>query len=108
MTPGSGRPVVVEFSITPIGKGESVSEYVARCTRIVEASGLPNVLGPMGTCVEGTWDEVFALIKRCHDELAPDCGRLSVLIKVDSRRGKRGRLASKVEKVRRLTGAIRA
>jgi uncharacterized protein (TIGR00106 family) len=96
--------VVAEFSITPIGKGESVSEEVARASRIVAASGLPHELHAMGTIVEGTWDEVFDLIRRCHDELARDCPRLSIAIKVDSRAAPRGRLRRKVESVERKLG----
>jgi uncharacterized protein (TIGR00106 family) len=97
----TGRSVVVEFSITPIGKGESVSAEVARVTRIVRGSGLPSELHAMGTIVEGTWDEVFDLVRRCHDELSGDCPRLSIAIKVDSRAGPPGRLRKKVESVQR-------
>jgi uncharacterized protein YqgV (UPF0045/DUF77 family) len=31
--------VLLDFSITPLGKGESVSRYVARCLEVVAASG---------------------------------------------------------------------
>jgi uncharacterized protein (TIGR00106 family) len=92
--------VVVEFSITPIGKGESVSAEVARACRIVQESRLPHELHAMGTIVEGPWDEVFALVRRCHDELATDCPRLSIAIKVDSRAAPMGRMAKKVLSVR--------
>ncbi len=76
-----------------------MSEWVARASRIVKDSGLPHELHAMGTIVEGTWDEVFALIRRCHDELARDCPRLSIAIKVDSRAGPMGRMREKVEAV---------
>ena len=98
----SQRSVVVEFSITPIGKGESVGKHVARATRIVRASGLPNELHAMGTIVEGTWDEVFDLIRKCHDELASDCRRISIAIKVDSRATPTGRLKRKVASVEKI------
>ncbi|HLF07636.1 MAG TPA: MTH1187 family thiamine-binding protein [Thermoplasmata archaeon] len=91
--------MVVEFSITPIGKGESVGKHVARATRVVRASGLRNELHAMGTIVEGTWDEVFDVIRKCHDELASDCRRISIAIKVDSRVGGAGRLRKKVASV---------
>lgn len=35
---------MVEFSITPIGSGEHVSEQVARCTRLIRESGIKNEL----------------------------------------------------------------
>jgi len=91
--------VLVEFSMTPLGKGESVSQYVTRSLAIVEASGLPFQLGPMGTCLEGEWDEVFAVIKQCYERMRLDCPRISTTIKVDAREGPGGRLRSKVESV---------
>ena len=30
--------VLVEFSVFPLGKGESVGDYVARCLKIVDAA----------------------------------------------------------------------
>ncbi len=95
------RSVIAEFSMTPIGKGESVSAYVARASGIVRASGLPNELHAMGTIIEGTWGEVFAVIRDCHDAIAADCGRVSIAIKVDSRAGRIGRLREKVASVER-------
>ena len=49
-----GVPIMVllEFSMTPLGKGTSVSPYVARSLEIVEASGLDYRLHSMGTIVE--------------------------------------------------------
>lgn len=91
--------IVCEFSITPIGAGESVSAYVARCERIVRESGLPHVLTPMGTVVEGEWDEVLSLIRACHMAVRADNRRVSTLIKIDDREGPGGRLTAKVRSV---------
>jgi len=46
--------MLVEFSITPIGRGESLSEDVARILDLVDRSGLNYKLTPMGTIVEGS------------------------------------------------------
>ena len=51
--------IVCEFSVVPLGAGESLSEQVAKCLKIVQESGLPYQLTPMGTILEGEWDEVF-------------------------------------------------
>ena len=32
--------VLLDFSVAPLGKGESVSPYVARCLEVVASSGL--------------------------------------------------------------------
>ncbi len=91
--------IVCEFSITPIGVGESLSPYVARCEKIVRESGLPHMLTPMGTVLEGEWDEVMAVIRACHMAVRADCRRVSTLIKIDDREGPPGRMARKVRSV---------
>ncbi|RMG59121.1 MAG: thiamine-binding protein, partial [Deltaproteobacteria bacterium] len=77
--------VMAEFSIFPVGKGESLSPYVARCTKIIRESGVKNELHAMGTILEGEWDEVFGVIRKCFEELRKDCSRISLTIKVDYR-----------------------
>ncbi len=89
--------VLLEFSMTPIGKGESVSKYVARSLEIIDKSGLAYKLNPMGTVIEGEWDEVFAVVKKCFQRMKKDCGRISTSIKVDYRKGRNGRITSKVD-----------
>ncbi len=44
---------LMEFSMIPLDKGASFSEYVARILKIVDESGLDYQLNPMGTVVEG-------------------------------------------------------
>ncbi len=95
---------IAEFSITPIGKGVSVGEYVARCLDIVDRSGIPYRLNPMGTVVEGPLDDVLGLIAQCHKAVAEDCERVSTIIKVDDRKGVSGRLDAKVADVERRLG----
>jgi uncharacterized protein (TIGR00106 family) len=94
--------VLLDFSMAPMGKGESVAEHVARCLEIVAQSGLDYRLHAMGTTLEGEWDEVFAVVRRCFQALEPDCNRISVSIKVDYRKGPERRLESKVRRVQEL------
>ncbi len=101
--------VLLEFSITPLGKGESVSPWVARCLEIVRASGLDYRLHAMGTIVEGELDEVLELFRRCVEAVAQDCNRISCTMKLDYRKGYRGRLESKVKSVQeKLSGQLKA
>ena len=88
--------MIAEFSIAPIGKGVSLSPYIARVFRLIETSGLPFEHHAMGTNVEGDWDDVMALIKRCRDELLKDCGRVTVSIRIDDRTNESWRLHEKV------------
>ena len=94
--------VLLDFSLTPLGKGESVSAYVARCLEVVAASGLDYRLHAMGTTLEGELNEVLAVVRRCFEALQADCNRISCSIKIDYRQGPGGRLQSKVQKVQEL------
>lgn len=91
--------MIAAFSITPIGAGESVGGPVAEAVRLVRDSGLPNETNAMFTNVEGEWDEVMGLVKACVDRVAQVAPRVSVVIKIDHRRGVSGALRSKVESV---------
>ena len=96
--------VLLEFSITPLGKGESVGRYVARALDIVDRSGVAYRTHAMGTILEGSWDEVCGVVARCFRALQKDCHRISLTVKVDYRKGKRGRLRGKTASVERRLG----
>ncbi len=101
--------VLLEFSITPLDKGESVSPWVARCLEIVRASGLDYRLHAMGTIVEGELPEVLDLFRRCVEAVAQDCNRISCTMKLDYRRGHQGRLETKVQSVQaKVSGKLKA
>ncbi|MDH5561074.1 MAG: MTH1187 family thiamine-binding protein [Deltaproteobacteria bacterium] len=91
--------VLLEFSMTPLDKGESVSKYVSRSLDIIDQSGLPFSLNPMGTVIEGQWEEVMKVVKDCYDKMNSDCSRISCMIKIDARKGKDGRIKSKIQKI---------
>ncbi len=96
--------VLLEFSISPLEKGASVSQYVARSLEIVEKSGLDYRLHAMGTIVEGELNQVLDLLKRCIDAMAADCDRITCTAKLDYRKGYSGRLESKVASVEENLG----
>lgn len=96
--------LLAEFSIWPMDKGESVGKYVARALDIVDRSGLAYKLGPLGTCIEGEWPAVMAVIQQCYEELAKDSNRIACTVKMDWRRGQSGRLDSKVRTVEQVVG----
>lgn len=96
--------VLLEFSLYPTDKGESVSDYVKRNLEIIDDSGLPYRLGPMGTTLEGEYDEVMDVVKKCFDRMSEDCGRVACQIKIDYRRGRTGRLDAKVQTLKDKTG----
>ena len=94
--------VLLEFSMSPMGKGESVSPYVAKSIEIIDKSGLEYRVNPMGTVLEGEWDEVFGIVKQCFEQMRQDCNRISATIKVDYRKGATGRMTRKIESVEKI------
>ncbi len=91
--------VLVDLAMFPTDKGESVSPYVSRIIRIIRDSGLPYRFGPMGTSIEGEWEEVMGLLTRCFEELKKDSNRIYMTMKVDYRKGEGGRIESKMRSV---------
>jgi len=89
--------VLIDFSIFPVDKGGSVSAYVTRAVKIIRESALPYRIGPMGTTIEGEWEEAMGVVGRCLGELRKDCDRIYMTIKVDYRKGPGGRIESKVK-----------
>jgi len=91
--------MLVSFSMFPTDKGESVSRYVAKIINIVDRSGLPYHTSAMSTVVEGSWDRVFKLIKKCRDSMAKESSRIYMVITVDDRKKARNRLTGKVNRI---------
>ena len=96
--------VLLDFSIFPLDKGDSLSEYVARCLEIVDRSGLSYRCHSMGTTLEGEYDEVMGVVRQCFEALAADCDRVECSLKIDYRKGHPGRLDSKVASVEEKLG----
>ncbi|MEW5947070.1 MAG: MTH1187 family thiamine-binding protein [bacterium] len=96
--------MVAEFSIVPIGSGESLSGVVKDIVEIVDSSGLDYRLTAMGTIVEGEWDEIMSVIRKCHDKAGEAAGRVYTHVAVDDRRGAEGRIAGKVASVEKKAG----
>ena len=93
--------MLVAFSVTPLGVGEDVAEYVADAVRAVRESGLPNRTDAMFTTIEGDWDEVMGVVKQAVDAVAARAPRVSVVLKADLRPGVTDGLTAKVATVER-------
>ncbi len=97
-----GTPVLLAFSVAPSGTGRtdgSVHDAVAAAVKVVRESGLPNRTTSMFTEIEGSWDEVFDVVKRATEAVQPFGSRVSLVIKADIRPGYEGELDAKVERL---------
>ncbi len=95
---------LMEFSIIPLDKGSSFSKYVAQVLTSVDQSGLDYRLNPMGTVVEGDWDELLNLLNICFRVLEKVSDRISLQVKFDYRKGASGALDTKIQSVEAKAG----
>ena len=93
--------VMIDLCVVPRGVGVSVSEYIAECERLITGAGLQAQLHPYGTVIEGEWDAVFAVVKRCHERVhemgAP---RVFTTLKVGTRTDREQSMQDKIDSVR--------
>lgn len=97
---------LMEISVVPIGTGSpSVSEYVAEIVKKLREIGAKHRLGPMGTVVEGSLEELLEIARELH-AVPFRMGALRVVttIKIDDRMDKplsaEGKIRSVEEKLR--------
>ena len=96
--------MVVNFTVVPIGKDSSLSAKVAEVLKIISDSGISYKLHSMGTILEGEWDEIMRLIKKCHKKILKDSDRVLTTITIDNRKGRTDRIAGKVKSVEEKLG----
>jgi len=96
--------MLAEFSLIPLGDDIHISGQVAEVLKLIDASGLAYQLTPSGTCVEGEWDDVMALLKRCHERARKSSRRVVWMIKIDDKEGANDMLTRGVVAVEEKAG----
>jgi len=94
--------MLASFSIFPLDKGESVGKHVAKMIDIVDRSGLPYRTSAMSTTIEGSWDSIFEVVKRCHQTMMKECKRVYMVMTIDDRKGAKNRLKGKVDRIEQV------
>jgi len=79
--------MIGEISIVPIGaKSTSMRACVDAALRAIGDSGLAWRVGELGTCVEGSFDEVAGAFQAAHDACARlGVGRIRATLRIDDR-----------------------
>ena len=90
--------MIAFFSIVPQGK-EALSEDVSKVIDIIDRSGIEYRLTAMGTIVEGEPDEVWRLIRSCHEKMTELSRRVVTHISIDDRRDEKDAIRSKVSDI---------
>ena len=96
--------MLFELSIIPLGCEAHWSDLLAEALKLVDASGLPYQLTPSSTCIEGEWDEVMPLVRRCHDRFRQGSAHVITTIKVEDERGAVDQLRRNIASVEEKLG----
>ena len=100
--------VLLEFSMFPTDQGESVSEYVSKIIKMIDACGYAYRLTPMGTIIEteeiGSALDIVEQAYKILEEAG--CKRVYSSLKLDIRQGKTNRLAGKIKSVTDKIGIV--
>lgn len=92
--------MIAHFTIVPMGK-EALSKDVSTVIDIIDRSGVRYQLTAMGTIVEGEPDEVWRLIRECHDAMRTRAKRVHTHVSIDDRDGEDDAMRSKVDDIER-------
>lgn len=87
-----------------MGSSVSLSAQIATIIDRIDRSGLPYQTHAMGTIVEGSWDDIMALIRQCHELILENNERVTTSIRIDDRKGCSGRLQGKIDSVEHRLG----
>ncbi len=93
--------IIAEITMTPLGKGVSVSRYVKTALEKIKESGLNYKLTPMSTVVEArTLDDIFSVVKKAEEAILElGAERVVIDIKIDHRIDKDATMDSKIRAV---------
>ncbi len=92
--------MIAIFSVVPLGK-EALSEEVSRVVDVIDRSGIDYRLTAMGTVVEGEPDEVWRLVRQCHEKMREFSRRVHTQITIDDRQDAENTIHSKVDDIER-------
>jgi len=61
--------MLLELSVSVKGKQRQAVDPSLDLSRIIDASGLHYKTTSKGTVLEGSWEQLMAVAKKCHDEV---------------------------------------
>lgn len=91
--------MLIELTVTPLGRGIHLSEDIAGILKIVDDSGMRYALTPFGTCIEGEWDDLMKVVKHCHDEARSLSNHVFTTVRIEDEAGATNKLVDNVAAV---------
>lgn len=99
--------VLVNFAMFPTDKGTSVSAYVSKIIKMIDQSGLPYKLNPMGTTFEtNSMQEALEVINQSY-LILNDHDRIYCVVNFDIQKNKENRMTSKIESIEQKIGEVK-
>ena len=100
--------VLLEFSMFPTDRGESVSAEVSEIIRLIRKSGFDYRLTAMGTLVETEHiSDALHLVEMAYRTLEDQgCRRVYANLKLDIRTGTENRLSEKIASIEAKIGTV--
>ena len=96
--------MLLELSVLPLGRGRSISSDIAHLVKIIDTSGLDYRLTAAGTTIEGSWDQLVDVARKCHVEMRKKTERVITFMKMDDYGERTGRLTAVVASVEGKVG----
>lgn len=92
--------VICELVAVTYDIGPSLSPFVAKVSKIIRnQERVRHLLTPMGTVLEGEWQDVMDLVNEIFTTLEPEYQRMGFTLKVDYHKGRKDRIEGKVRSV---------
>lgn len=74
--------MLAQFSIWPLDNPH-ISKDIANVAQVLDQTGVHYEVGPMGTTIEGEWNDVLSAIQACHEALRTAHRRVLTTITID-------------------------
>jgi uncharacterized protein (TIGR00106 family) len=96
--------MLAELTIIPLGRGTHLSSDLGRVLKIIDESGIRYRLTPSGTCIEGDWDEVISLVKKCHHEARTFSDHVLTTVRIEDELGANNKLNENISSIEESMG----
>ena len=91
--------MLLELSVIPLGRGRSISADIVDLVRVIDASGLDYRLSAAGTIIEGGWDQLMEVARKCHTEMRKKTERVITFMKLDDYGDRTGMLTEAIASI---------
>lgn len=75
--------MLMELTVIPLARRGSISADLAELIDFIDKSGLPYRVTAFGTLIEGTWEQLMDIAKKCHAAIRKKTDRALILIRLD-------------------------